>query len=192
MAGINTATKADENQVIDVITLAFSGEPAARFVYPNAPGYVANWPAVVKAFGSKAFEHGTAYYVDGFLGGALWLPPNVHADEEGLGALFQETVPEEDQEVVFAVLEEMGNSHPDEPHWYLPLIGVDPIHQDKGYGSALMQHALIQCDRNKELAYLDCSNAPKIPFYQKHGFEVVKEIQIGSSPPIYPMIRTPQ
>jgi GNAT superfamily N-acetyltransferase len=28
--------------------------------------------------------------------------------------------------------------HPAEPHWYLPLIGVDPAHQNNGHGAALM------------------------------------------------------
>jgi hypothetical protein len=43
---------------------------------------------------------------------------------------------------VFAVFEQMGRYHPHEPHWYLPLIGVDPAHQPKGYGSALLRQAL--------------------------------------------------
>ena len=27
--------------------------------------------------------------------------------------------------------------------WYLPLLGVDPLHHGKGLGSALLQHALV-------------------------------------------------
>lgn len=50
-------------------------------------------------------------------------------------------------------LEQMGRYHPQERHWYLPFIGVDPLHQGKGYGAALMQHALIPCDRDHTLAY---------------------------------------
>jgi ribosomal protein S18 acetylase RimI-like enzyme len=50
------------------------------------------------------------------------------------------------QSAVFAVFEQMGRCHPQEAHWYLPLIGVDPAHQRKGHGSALLEHALSQCD----------------------------------------------
>ncbi len=44
--------------------------------------------------------------------------------------------------MLFALFEQMGGSHPAEPHWYLPFIGVDPAWQGAGYGSELMKHAL--------------------------------------------------
>ena len=37
--------------------------------------------------------------------------------------------------------------HPREPHWYLALLGVDPDHQGRGFGSHLMQPVLTRCDR---------------------------------------------
>jgi ribosomal protein S18 acetylase RimI-like enzyme len=92
---------------------------------------------------------------------------------------------------VFAVLDQMGSYHPSEPHWYLPLIGVDPVLHGKGYGSALMEHALIQCDRDKKLAYLESSNPKNMTLYKRHGFELLGTIQVGASPPIFPMLRKP-
>ncbi|MFZ0555634.1 MAG: GNAT family N-acetyltransferase [Nitrososphaeraceae archaeon] len=44
------------------------------------------------------------------------------------------------------VFEKMGSYHPKEPHWYFPLLGVDPLHQGNGLGSALLQHTLAVCD----------------------------------------------
>jgi GNAT superfamily N-acetyltransferase len=49
-----------------------------------------------------------------------------------------------------------------EPHWYLPLIGVDPAHQGKGHGDALMAYALQQCDRDHLPAYLESTNPRNI------------------------------
>jgi ribosomal protein S18 acetylase RimI-like enzyme len=83
----------------------------------------------------------------------------------------------------------MAGYHPAEPHWYLPLIGVDPTHQNRGYGSALLRHALLQCDRDHVAAYLESSNPANIPLYERHGFTVLGTIQVGSSPPITPMLR---
>ena len=186
---VKTTTKSDADRVIDVITLAFSAEPAARYTYPTAPLYMTNWSALVKAFADKAFEFGTASYIDDFKGAALWLPPNAHPDEEEMGALLQRTVPEERQGEVFATLEQMGNAHPEEAHWYLPMIGIDPAYQRKGYGTVLMQHSLARCDQDGGLAYLDCSDPANLAFYQQHGFEVIKEIQVGAGPRIYPMLR---
>ncbi|MEK6325093.1 MAG: GNAT family N-acetyltransferase [Acidobacteriota bacterium] len=186
---IKSATASDQEHVIAVIVLAFGADPVARWAYPDPHEYLSYFPDLVRAFGGKAFEHSTGYCVDGFSGAALWLPPDVQPQEEEMIALLERTVPERSQEEVFSVLEQMGGYHPTEPHWYLPLIGVDPAQQGNGYGSALMGHALIPCDRENKLAYLESTNPRNIPLYKRHGFEVMGTIQVGSSPPIFPMLR---
>jgi len=113
----------------------------------------------------------------------------VHPDEEALGAFAQSTVAEADQPGVFAVLEQMDQYHPKELHWYLPVIGVDPPSQGKGLGSALLQHALAECDRQHLPACLESSNPRNNPLYERHGFEVMGVIQSGDSPPVWPMLR---
>jgi ribosomal protein S18 acetylase RimI-like enzyme len=93
---------------------------------------------------------------------------------------------------MFTVLEQMDKYHPHEPHWYLPMIGVDPIQQGRGFGSVLLQHALAVCDRDGMPAYLESSNPKNVPLYQRHGFEVTGTVQAGSSPTIFPMLRRPR
>ena len=151
---IKTAETSDEAPIVDVIVLAFSADPTARWLYPDSHQYLTHFPPFVRAFGGKAFVQGSAYYVDGYAGAALWLPPEVHVDEDRLIPLLQRTVAEQEQADAFAVFEQMGRYHPSEPHWYLPLIGVDPTQQGKGAGTALMQHALVECDRDHTPAYL--------------------------------------
>jgi len=85
----------------------------------------------------------------------------------------------------------MERSHPREAHWYLPQIGVDPNAQGKGIGAALMAYALARCDQEQSPAYLEASKPQNIPFYKRYGFEVIAEIQIGSAPPVTPMLRRP-
>ena len=53
------------------------------------------------------------------------------------------------------VFEQMDAHHPQEPCWYLTLIGVDPACQGRGFGSALLQFALEQIDRAGGTAYLE-------------------------------------
>jgi ribosomal protein S18 acetylase RimI-like enzyme len=189
---IQTATASDEAPSIAVVVLAFSADPAARWTWPDPQQYRRHSPSFVQAFGGKAFAHRSAYFVDGYAGAALWLPPDVHPDEDVLITLVQRTVSEPMQKDVFAVFEQMGRFHPGEPHWYLPLIGVDPSHQGKGYGSALLQHALPSCDRDHTLAYLESTNPKNIPLYERHGFELLGTIQVGTSPPLFPMLRKPR
>ncbi|MGB7442797.1 MAG: GNAT family N-acetyltransferase [Coleofasciculaceae cyanobacterium] len=191
-APIQTATVSNQEYAIAVIVRAFSADPAVRWMYPEPQQYLTYFPKFVRAFGGKAFENDTAYYVDGYSGAALWFPPGVEPDEEPLIALLEQSICESDQEDVFAVFEQMGCYHPKEPHWYLPLIGVEPTQQGKGYGSALMEHALLRCDRDHTPAYLESSNPSNIPFYERHGFEKLATIQVGASPPIFPMLRHPR
>ncbi|HET9531954.1 MAG TPA: GNAT family N-acetyltransferase [Blastocatellia bacterium] len=189
---INTASTSEQENAIGVVVLAFSADPVARWYYPDPHDYLTYFPRIVRAFGGKAFQHGTGYYADGFSGAALWIPPDVPLPEEELAALLARSVPESRQAEAFSIFEQMGSYHPAEPHWYLPLIGVDPARQGKGYGSALMKHALAPCDREKRLAYLESSNPRNIPLYERFGFEVMGTIQAGTSPPIYPMLRRPR
>lgn len=186
------ATASDEASIIDVLVRANWADPAARWVWPDSQRFLMYFPSFVRAFGGKAFAHRSAYYIDGYIGAALWLPPDVHPDENALIALLQRTVSDQIQKDVFAVFEQMGRYHPNEPHWYLPLMGVDPSQQSKGFGSALLQHILIQFDRDNKLAYLESSNPRNIPLYKRHGFELLGTIQTGTSPSISPMLRRPR
>jgi ribosomal protein S18 acetylase RimI-like enzyme len=191
-ASIKTATRSDEAPAIDVVLLAFSADPATRWTWPDPNQYLTHFPSFVRVFAGKAFAHDSAYYVDGYAGAALWLPSEVHPDEDALMTLLQSTACPQAQTDGVALFEQMGRYHPREPHWFLPFIGVDPFRQGQGHGAALMQHALIPCDRDHTLAYLESSNSKNIPLYERHGFELLGTVQAGKSPPIFPMLRRPR
>jgi ribosomal protein S18 acetylase RimI-like enzyme len=161
-------------------------------MYPDPHQYLENSPHFARAFGGRAFEHGTAQYVDGFLAAALWLPPGVQPDEEALVALVENSVPASHRGAVLGLFEQMGGYHPHEPHWHLPLIGTDPTQQGKGHGSALLRHALAICDRQQIPAYLEATSERSVPLYRRHGFEILGTVQVGTSPPIIPMLRRPR
>ena len=103
--------------------------------------------------------------------------------------VLQRTAPDGVRADLFAMFEQMGQYHPEGPHWYLPMIGVDPARQGRGYGSALLACSLALCDRDQVPAYLESTNPRNIPLYKRHGFEQVGTIQVGSSPPVVPMLR---
>ncbi|MET0344371.1 MAG: GNAT family N-acetyltransferase [Polyangiales bacterium] len=154
--------------------------------------YLASFPRFVHAIAGNAFGHGGAYAVDDLRGVALWLPPGVRSDEALLEALFEETVPESQAADGGAMFERMAASHPREPHWYLPLIGIDPRAQGQKLGAALLQPVLTRCDRDGVPAYLESSNPRNIPFYERLGFQVLTRLQVGASPELVPMLRRPR
>jgi ribosomal protein S18 acetylase RimI-like enzyme len=172
--------------------LAFGTDPMVRWFYPNPPEYLTHFPRLTVAVGGKAFANGSAHYAEGFAGATLWLPPGVSPDEGLPAAIIRETVSEPLRADALTIFEQMGAAHPKEPHWYLWMIGTDPTRQGRGYGSALMRHALASCDHDKTLAYLESSNPRNLSLYLRHGFELIGTIQVGGCPPIFPMLRKPR
>jgi GNAT superfamily N-acetyltransferase len=177
---------------IGPIVVAFASDPVSRWFYTDSHQYWLHMPKLVKAFGARAFEHGTAFGVDGYAASALWLPPGVTPDNEAMDVVMQDSVSAEELEAKSPFLEQMSTYHPHEPHWYLPLIGVDPTKQGQGYGSALLKHSLQYCDAEGLLAYLESTNPRNNPLYERFGFETIGLIQVDGSPPMWPMLRTPR
>jgi ribosomal protein S18 acetylase RimI-like enzyme len=144
---------------------------------------------LTRAFGGAAFEHGSADAIEGGGGVALWLPPGVHPDEDRMSEGIRATVAPAMHDEVFATFEQMAQYHPQEPHWYLPLIGVDPAYQGRGFGAALMAYALARCDRDHRPAYLESTNPRNISFYERHGFKALGRIPVGAQAALIPMLR---
>lgn len=188
-AHVRRVPAADRKKAVATVALAFASDPMMRWSFPDPGRYLAIACDFVDAFGGHAVEHGTADETADFAAAALWLPPGVAPDSERMGAIIATNMPADRMEDGGGLFEQMDRYHPKEPHWYLPLIGADPVHQGKGYGSALMTHALQRCDRDGLPAYLESSNPSNVPLYERHGFKVIGEIQSGSSPTLYPMLR---
>ena len=181
-----------KDKALSAMMLAFSGDPFFRWFAPDPDLYVRHGCDLMNAFGGNSFNNGTAYASANYEGVSFWLPPGVKTDEELAHESISQIVPAELLETVWSIFGEMGNYHPKEDCWYLPLIGVDPARQGQGLGSALLKHALEIIDRNSLPAFLESSNPRNISLYERYGFEVVGRIQIGSSPPVHPMIRAAQ
>jgi GNAT superfamily N-acetyltransferase len=87
----------------------------------------------------------------------------------------------------------MKQEHPDEPHWYLAVLGSDTVVRGKGYGHALMRSRLDRVDAEHAPAYLESSKAENVPYYERFGFEVSSEIVIpDGGPTLWPMWRAPR
>lgn len=187
-----TANESEKESIVESLKLAFVADPAMRRVWPDPQKYLLHFTKFANAFGGKAFSSNSAYYVRNYSGAALWLPPKIDPDVETILELLEKTTTEETQLAVSEVFEKMGGYHPSEPHWYLPILGVDPLYQGKGIGSSLLRHATTKLDSDNVLAYLESSNPRNIPLYERYGFEVIGTIKVNEFPPIVPMLRKPR
>ncbi|MBV8182258.1 MAG: GNAT family N-acetyltransferase [Mycobacterium sp.] len=91
------------------------------------------------------------------------------------------------------LLERMKQHHPEEPHWYLAVLGSDTVVRGKGYGHALMRSRLDRVDAEHAPAYLESSKYQNIAYYQRFGFEVTGELVVpNGGPTLWPMWRAPR
>jgi len=182
---------ASESHFASIVT-AFAADPAARWLYPDTAQYLNHFPKFAKAFAGLAVAHGTVDRINEFSAAAFWLPPGVQPDDAAVGEILQRSVAQDHLPEVFSLLEQMGNFHPHEPHWYLPMIGVDPAQQGQGCGTALLRKGLARCDQDQLPAYLESTNSKNIPLYERFGFQTVGQIKTKTSPALIPMLRQPQ
>jgi ribosomal protein S18 acetylase RimI-like enzyme len=179
------------DRVFGVLMRAFAADPPNRWMYPDDATFRRHFPTFARALGGGAIAAGTAFVAPDFSGAALWLAPGAGPDEAAIMTLIEETVVPEKQETLAAVIEAMGRTHPEEPHWYLSFVGVDPARQGRGVGTALLGPILARCDTAGLPAYLESTNARNRPLYERLGFRVMGEIVAGDCPPVIPMLRRP-
>jgi GNAT superfamily N-acetyltransferase len=83
--------------------------------------------------------------------------------------------------------------HPDDRHWYLESMGVDPAVQRQGVGRRLLEPVLELADRARIDCYLETADPRNTAFYARHGFEVENDgLQlVPDGPPHVAMRRRP-
>ncbi len=189
MPEITIAKAQDRARLIQTALVAFVTDPMVRWISDGAAAFLEATGDFFDAFGGRAFEHGSAWTANDGQAVAMWLPPGVEPDGEKMLEILQKFAPQERLEDMFVVLGQMEQFHPHEEHWYLPIIGCDPMYLGQGLGGMLMKTALERVDADGLPAYLESSNPRNVSLYERHGFEVIGEIQHGSSPVMLPMYR---
>ena len=171
MAGyeFRIAEVAERDTVLNTLMLAFSTDPCVRYMFPTPDAYIPGYRRLADALGGAGLAHGAAYLAGDGAAAALWLPPGVQSDGEAAGAVLGEFAPPDRLEVLGQVGEDMRRYHPHEPHWYLPMIGVEPTPQRRGLGAELMRHAVARCDEEGALAYLESSNPRNMSLYLRRA-----------------------
>ena len=192
VSGIRSVTRAGKDRFEAAKATAFSTDPVARWAWPDPLQFLNIFVPLVTLFGGKSFEHGSAHVIGDFFGVVQWLPPGVQPDDGPIGELFEQNMSEPKLGGLLSLFEQTAGFHPHEPHWYIPLVGIDPIFYGRGYGTELMRHGLVACDRDQQPAYLVATSPVNRRFYERHGFRALAEIRSANSPPLFPMLREPQ
>lgn len=89
-----------------------------------------------------------------------------------------------DREAIVAEVDDIVGSTPC-PHadWHLATMGTLPARQRQGLGSGVLRPMLDRLDRDRQSARLETSTTGNVAFYERHGFEVVAELELPHGAP---------
>lgn len=174
------------DQASEVLGRAFHNDQGLEYLVPNEAKRARLIPSFVNRVVHYCLLYGEVYTTLAVEGVACWLPPDrpkpthIRMLRTGLltGSLkFGWTGLRKLIDIANHIEKVHRQSVPG-PHWYLWWLGVEPEHQGKGIGGALMRPILASADAEGLPCYLETDNEMNVPFYRKHGFEVVNEGEV--------------
>lgn len=192
--------RADVRELAATVARAFHDDPVMMWMLPDDSARARGLPRMFATMTRFHFLAGGGVEVarrDGVIGAAaLWDPPGRWKQsrlEEMLMLPSFVLAFGSRMGVGQQVSETMKKTHPEEPHWYLNVIGSDPSVRGAGFGQALMRSRLDRVDDEHAPAYLESSKPENAPYYERFGFEVTGEIVLpDGGPTIWPMWRNPR
>ena len=181
--------------VAAIMARAFKDDPVMNWMFQGAANPLELLTQFMSLTGTRSVTIGHAYELVDGAGAAFWVPPDSSMFTEAMGiefyAMMTGAVGEARTETVLGALREATDFHPEEPHFYLSTIGVDPDHRGQGLGAKLMQRVLKICDDEGLVAYLESSNQRNVSLYERVGFETITEVRLPDGPVMRPMMRRP-
>lgn len=180
--------------LLAVLVEAFLADPvwSHHLPDPDRPGFSRrdDLTACLAADIDGYLDQGHCYLIDE-RAAAVWSPPGVRADESALGEVFGRLVDPALMESSLPGFLELAGFRPDDPHFYLHLVGATDAARGRGLGSLLLRRVLDVCDREGWPAYLEASSLRSAALYERHGFERLTTIQLAPGVALHPMVRTP-
>jgi GNAT superfamily N-acetyltransferase len=187
-------TAADLPALAEVLARAFQDDPVTAWAYPDERSRP-KWAG--RFFGwqlRRLAGQDVTWTTDDRAGAAIWALPDQWRESivdtlrlagavmGGIGRRMPK---------VLSGLGEVEKRHPEVPHLYLAVLGVEPDAQGTGVGSKLLMPGLQLCDRDGLPAYLESSKERNLDFYGRHGFRVTEQIRLPGGPPVWMMWRDP-
>ena len=183
-------TTSDVDATADVLVRAFVDDPGLLFVLPDPTERARLVPSLARAAIRYALRGGAPVVTSGVARGvALWFPPDAPAlNAKELAETGLPRVPEQIGPAAWQrcqrLLDHLDALHPQlmpDPHWYLALLGVDPLWQRQGIGEGLMQGVFSQADPAGLACYLEAPTEGNARYYERRGFRVLMETDVPQS-----------
>jgi len=167
-----------------VLAQAFQEDPGLHYVFPTAAERAKFMPGLFRVALHQGLRAGEIWTTAGApAGAAVWEPwgwaetthgevaqadPNELPSAIGTAAFERVTS-------FFAYLGALHRRDVPGRHWYLSCLGVAPARQSQGVGGRLLQPILARAAAEGVPCYLETTQPKAVPFYRRHGFEVLVE-----------------
>ena len=192
----------EEPAVIAMLARAFYDDPLFGYFVPNLVhqtkgllGFMSGAVKDARAFGEVWIARADSKVA----AAAVWLPPGGYPRSPQREVLTNvRAVP------AFArargrvreslrLLAAVDKAHKDlgAPHFYLAVLGSDPLYQRIGAGTAVLAPVLARCDTEGLPAYLETQKEENIAYYARHRFDVVRKLDLEPCPPVWTLLREP-
>jgi GNAT superfamily N-acetyltransferase len=170
-------------QAAAILSRAFEADPTWRYVFTSATRRLAQLECMCHVGLRLIAPLGASYITRQGEGVALWYPPD-HEPKAGLIDLLRVGFAWMPFRLgirslrrgwrVYADILRREREEIAGPYWVLDTIGVDPPHQKRGVARALMRPVLERADRDRIPCYVITHNPINVPFYEHHGFRVIR------------------
>lgn len=194
---VRRATLDDVEGMAEALARAFEDDPVISWLFGDeAPRPMRYSRRFFRQEGRRHLARSCVYTLDGHAGAAYWDPPGHWKTPPlamlRLAPLMIRGVGRRATKAMKG-LGRMEKIHEQQlDHYYLAVLGTRPERQGEGIGAALMAPILQRCDSDGVGAYLESSKESNIPYYRRHGFEVVGEVSFPGGPQVWPMWRDPR
>lgn len=194
MTTVRVARLDDIPQMARAQMRAFADDPLITWMLPT-DDFERRATLLFDCMLRASMVHESTYTTDDGVCTAAWAPPGKWAFTEEQLAVMAEPFAEaagDRADLGLGALLELAEVHASEPHWYLGGLGTHPDWQRRGVASAVLAPILHRCDVEGQPAYLETQKESNVPFYRRHGFEVMGTQQLSNGGPnVWLMWREP-
>jgi len=194
-----TVASYDPARLGEAMSAAFADDSASAYLWPDPRARDAGlrwyYGVLVPRLG---FGGGRVYVAEGGTGQSVWIAPGhgitvpaaVRAGALGFVPRFGVAAALRLKRLADTIDALRAEAAPP-GHWYLLLLGVEPVAQRTGLGEALMAPLFEEADVNRRTLYLETSDPETLPYYRRHGFRVVGERRVPGAHRYWGMARPP-
>ena len=188
-------------QAYEVMGWAFRDDQLLKYLVPDDAKRARLAPSFVGKVVRYCSRYGVVQTTPAVEGMACWLPPD-HSSPSFTGMLRTGLLTEPLKfgwagfrwfMDMVSDTEKVHKRAVPRRHWYLWGLGVEPSEQGKGIGGALMRPILARAEAEGLSCYLETQNGSNVPFYRRHGFEVVSDGEVPKRGlRVWAMVRGPR